>query len=534
MLTRLLCLLLAFLALPALAARLYYTGTINGTLAVQMALAIDANTVTGRYFYETVGTDIPLTGTRKGNAVTMTETVDGKTTDAFTGTLSANLRTLTGTWTNPDGTKKLPMKLRAAAEIRTLTVTKPWYTLVGRYPAFLKRGAAWKTLSARLYNHVQKTLADFETTTPHDNPEIPAYTLDLTIDIADLDDDVVSLLVTSDEYTGGAHGNHFYGAWNYAMRGTAPDLLGLRDLFDSADSQAMLFPLVQADLRRQTKARGVEMWDTFAQKDLAVYTLRPTGMSFYFAPYVVAPYVAGPFRVTIPYRSVVKEINWGGPLIIYLWMGGPGTRPDVDPVTGINANDASKMSRDEFYQCYIKTTGFDKNPHEWTTREALDTYADLVKYDNNRQVASLPLAQKKLYKRIDDVLYRLAFANFTLATMTDDGTMLLDIAVSNNVDNECNMTKLIEDFRHPVSDINARQKAEADLVAAAKNVAARPATIKETVDGTDPKEYPATLRALKQAVADATALAKQLPDTSAARLAAYTLEMAKPPYDGME
>lgn len=338
MVTRFCGLLLAVLALPVFAARIYYTGAINKTLAIQMELNLAGGTATGSYFYETAGADIPLAGTRTGNALTLTETVDGKKTGTFTGKLSPDLHTISGNWASADKTRKLPFTLNAAAGYRTVSVAKPWYKLTASYPAFLNTDPAWRQINARLAARAKDALRDFETATPHDNPEMPGFELNLDIAVAYLDETLLSLRVTNFEFTGGAHPDTLFAAWNYAMGGDAPKQLGLRDLFASADPQTALFPLVQADLQRQTKARDVEMWDTFSKKDLTVYTLRATALTFTFAATVVSTYVAGPFQVTIPYRVVAKDINWNGPLAPFLRMGNPGTKPGVDPVTRLETD----------------------------------------------------------------------------------------------------------------------------------------------------------------------------------------------------
>ncbi len=149
---RLLCLMLLFGALlPALSAqRFYYTGTINGALAVQMELSFDGNQVRGHYFYETVGADLDLDGNRVGSSLAMEELVDGKVTGGFTGRLSADLRAITGAWISPDGARKLSFSATAVAEYKTVTVKRAGYDLSGSYPVFLNESPALQTLTSSL------------------------------------------------------------------------------------------------------------------------------------------------------------------------------------------------------------------------------------------------------------------------------------------------------------------------------------------------------------------------------------------------
>lgn len=527
---------LALALLPGFAARLYYTGAINHTLALQMDLTIEAAKVSGHYAYDSVGAEIELTGARQGGAVTMTEKVDDKATGSFTGTLSADLRAFTGAWTSADGKRKLPFALNAVAAYTTVTVKKKWFDLAGTYPVFYSTAPAWTKLNAQLAHDVKQIVRNFEKDNPHDLAEIPGFQLIYLVDIAYYHPDLASLRITNFWFTGGAHPNTNFSAENYRMSEAKPELLGLRDLFRSANPQAALFPLVQADLQRQTKARDVEMWDYFAAKDLSVYTIAPSGITFHFEPYVVSYYAAGTFEVTLPYAKILPEVNWNGPLRLFLEIGGPGTKAGVDPVTGLDGAGAAKLGLDAFYQRYVKATGYDDhNAVEWMDRQAQDTYAALKNDWNDEQAASLPAAQAEFYRRACNVMGDLASAHYALGWTVDGGTMLLDFAASTSAESEDILGNIIESLRHPEEkDAKARAQAQTNIVAADKTLAARPKSITKPDAFGDPKDYPAQLRALQKAVADAKTLIITLPDHAAALLAAFTLEMAKTPYPDME
>src|SRR4051812_2857619 len=77
-----------------------YQGTVNGA-KVMMRLAVSGGNVTGSYFYVgqiTKGETIALKGKISGNRLSLDETVDGKKTGSFTGTVDRNGKA-TGTWT---------------------------------------------------------------------------------------------------------------------------------------------------------------------------------------------------------------------------------------------------------------------------------------------------------------------------------------------------------------------------------------------------------------------------------------------------
>jgi hypothetical protein len=539
--TRILCLCALILALlPASAAqRLYYTGAINTTLTLQMDLAFDGAKVHGRYYYESVGTEITLAGTRKANAITLKERANGKVTGIFTGTLAADLRAVTGTWTSADGKRKLPFALRAVAEYKTVTVKKPGYVLTGSYPAFFGTAKAMQALTKLLAARMAGVQAGFlkEAVREPDIPYPADFAQDYVIAITFHHPNLVSLYVTDYSYTGGAHPNTVYTSANYDTTGDIPTLLGQNDLFNKEKPyRDTLFTLVKADLMRQTKAREVTMWDTLSVKDLAVYTLSPTGITFIFSPYVVSYYAAGDFEVTIPYRQVLPFINWSGPLALFLEMGAPGSRPGVDPVTGLGAADAAKLGMDAFVDRYLTMIGFNgDNAVSWIDRRAFYTYAELKSVWNDRQAAVLPAAQRTLYQRTSGVMARLQQAHYTLEWITVGGTMLLDFAATDAGTRADILGNIIDALRPPAAkDPAARAQARKDFSSALAAVTARPATVDESSSVRDTKEYPTQLGALSQATADAQALSQELPDTAAALLAAFTKNMAEPEKLGKE
>lgn len=88
-----------------------FSGTIGGK-PVHIRLAAQGAAVTGSYFYDSVAGNgsLVLKGTRTGNKLTLTETVNGKgaATGTWTGTIGAN--GVTGTWKSPTGSS-LPLAM---------------------------------------------------------------------------------------------------------------------------------------------------------------------------------------------------------------------------------------------------------------------------------------------------------------------------------------------------------------------------------------------------------------------------------------
>jgi hypothetical protein len=95
-------------------------GTIGGH-AVAMTLDALGPTLRGTYAYDPAGKDLDLAGARgPGGAIALTEKLAGETTGSFQ--LEATESGLAGTWSSPDGSRTLPVRLgRVAPRSGTLT-----------------------------------------------------------------------------------------------------------------------------------------------------------------------------------------------------------------------------------------------------------------------------------------------------------------------------------------------------------------------------------------------------------------------------
>ncbi len=135
------------------------------------------------------------------------------------------------------------------------------------------------------------------------------------VDVAGASGPYLSLLSTTDDYTGGAHPNSFTGSYLLAVDGDEVTVLGLADLFAGDGWLAELSALVLDGLAEQGA-----MWVTqgeveaLAADDLAAFTLDAAGLTFHFSPYQMGPYVQGSFRVTVPYDALAHLAAPDGPL----------------------------------------------------------------------------------------------------------------------------------------------------------------------------------------------------------------------------
>ncbi len=133
------------------------------------------------------------------------------------------------------------------------------------------------------------------------------YFLGIDTDIFAYDSHVRSILFTISDYTGGAHPNLYYTTYTFDQRDG--HFIDLEDLFiPGSDPLATIFPIVQADLLAQMGVGADETWINSGTgttwSNYASFVLTSDSLIFYFPPYQVAPYAAGPFEVVIPLADI--------------------------------------------------------------------------------------------------------------------------------------------------------------------------------------------------------------------------------------
>lgn len=117
-------------------------------------------------------------------------------------------------------------------------------------------------------------------------------------------------------YTGGAHPNSFFATYLLSLRPSGVTMLGIQDLFRTDSTWLKrITPLILEDLARQ-EAAWVTQGDVteLTPNDLAAFTLSADGLTFYFSPYAMGPYVQGSFEVILPYEALLGLAPAGGVL----------------------------------------------------------------------------------------------------------------------------------------------------------------------------------------------------------------------------
>ena len=196
----------------------------------------------------------------------------------------------------------------AAQEWGRLDESGTGYQIRARYPKILStRPGVGEALTALLEGYARKSVADFkkdfQDATQGKGDRVP-WSLDLDYTLPWHNDRLMAVYFVGSSYTGGAHPNPFLGSFVLDLHtGRA---LGLAELFRGdylqALSQYARTELARRDLSSDKDwiARG-----TAPQPDsFSVAYPTEKGFLLIFPPYQVAPYVAGPQEVLVPWKSM--------------------------------------------------------------------------------------------------------------------------------------------------------------------------------------------------------------------------------------
>lgn len=159
---------------------------------------------------------------------------------------------------------------------------------------------------------VASTIDPFIQTTKNDflnsllqgfQPGSGGYELDINTDVVNHSAEVVSLVFSIYNYTGGAHGTSMYQTYTFDL--AAGQLVSLEDLFQpNSNYLAVIDPLVEESLKTQV---GDMLDPTWLQQGTGEnpenyrhFALGADALTFYFDQYQVAPGAAGTLSVSIP------------------------------------------------------------------------------------------------------------------------------------------------------------------------------------------------------------------------------------------
>jgi len=116
------------------------------------------------------------------------------------------------------------------------------------------------------------------------------------------ENNLLSVLITDYEYTGGAHGNHVVESYNFNV--LTGERLYLPDVAKSQSALNKIKNYVIADLTKRAKAGEsffVEWFPDIKMDKERLFYFTPNGIVIKFGLYEIAPYVSGTPEVKVPY-----------------------------------------------------------------------------------------------------------------------------------------------------------------------------------------------------------------------------------------
>lgn len=300
----------------------YYIGAIDSKYPVQMELTLtgDSAAVAGSYYYEASAKPLSLRGKLAAKNLTITETNhDAVKTGSFTGRLTSPDR-FEGTWQNSSGKKTSPFQLKRVAAYNAKVINASKASSRNILPTFLNSSKALSTLNSQLAENVQLRSSDFikngEEFAMEKKAGRAGWEMTQDCKITYYSENLISLMTSIYEYSGGAHGNSAYATQTFDVSGSQPKELGLEDLFTGdTDYLNVLSNMVIEALKQKNAPEVVNRRITsFEEKDLQNFFLTSKSIKFAFEPYAVGPYAAGSYFAEIPYSKLASIIGTGSPL----------------------------------------------------------------------------------------------------------------------------------------------------------------------------------------------------------------------------
>ncbi|QQS42336.1 MAG: DUF3298 and DUF4163 domain-containing protein [Acidobacteriota bacterium] len=181
------------------------------------------------------------------------------------------------------------------------------------YPAMAERSAMAGAFNKAVKDHVMVYVNEFrgfsDEMTDEDRKFLPEgvnYTLDFGYEIEHAGDEFISVSFGRSTYTGGAHPNHWTTTLNFDRKEMKE--LALSDLFKpNSGWLKKISDHAIADLTKQMDDFADEDWISRGAgpdaENFRSWAITDKGLKFFFDPYQVGPYAAGPFETVIGYEN---------------------------------------------------------------------------------------------------------------------------------------------------------------------------------------------------------------------------------------
>jgi hypothetical protein len=297
--------------------KFFYLGTQNN-YEVQMTLELTDKNIAGTYYFNLIGAPIELRVARTGKAtntglpITLEELDEnGNTVAKFEGELSDSSQetgtTFTGMWSCDDCADPTPKPFefvrvaefaRVSFQQNRIETTLTYPVFVGDLAVFNKALNA-SELVARVFDDFGQGQEEQATGNLYN-----AWTVHSNFEIRYAGEQLLSMLETTDWYTGGAHPNYGFAGHTFLQQDDEVEVLELADLFTQNADLSGVTKLVAEDLSKQGASFMPEAFDGQTLQDLSSFTVSPKGITFHFAPYAVGSYAEGAYEVTVPFEDV--------------------------------------------------------------------------------------------------------------------------------------------------------------------------------------------------------------------------------------
>jgi len=317
-----------------------FVGKIGDKYSIHLELTRTNETLSGSYYYDSVGDDLDLSGTiEPSGQFKLTETDrEGKTTATFSGKITFTTiegqpaMAITGTWKKTGAASVLSLNL---SEVRydvglgaklqskkiNQDVKKPKYSIDVEYPQVVgvptpgqdKFNKLVSAMITRRVNAFKKEAAD--------DQDVPADSMGSSLDV-NYTIEMASVNLISVEFlvgtysAGAAHPNYFYETVNFdTQKGREiklNELFKVNSKYLSAISRYCIVQLKKKlgednnDTINNGAAPKADNYDSWCITD--------SGLMIFFSPYQVASYADGAPQVLIPYSKIAELLDPFGPL----------------------------------------------------------------------------------------------------------------------------------------------------------------------------------------------------------------------------
>ncbi len=158
----------------------------------------------------------------------------------------------------------------------------------------------------------RKSMAEFTDEDRNFLPEDMNYEIEISYQVSAASNDLVSVIFSNYESTGGAHPNTSSFALNYDLKNNRQ--LELKDLFiPSANYLKQISTYSLTDLKKRTGEMSDSEWLQNGAgpkaENYKSWTIANDGLHFLFDSYQVAAYAAGNFEVIMPYSKIPENIR---------------------------------------------------------------------------------------------------------------------------------------------------------------------------------------------------------------------------------